>query len=158
MTMTDIKTIGIIGAGQMGNGIAHVASQTGFDIILHDILPGALTQAMETIASNMGREVKREKISDAEQKAAMARISTTTELAALKDADMVIEAATENEKLKLEIYGQVAPHLKEGVLFASNTSPWTRRSTTSRLPSGCWKGCPNAGETGWAWRASAGVG
>ena len=132
--MSEIKTIGVLGAGQMGNGIAHVASQNGYDIILQDISDAVLTRAQETIGANMSREVKREKLSDADKAAALARISTTTELAELGKADLVIEAATENETIKLEIYGQLAPHLNEGAIMASNTSSISITKLASGLP------------------------
>ena len=132
--MAEINTIGILGAGQMGNGIAHVASQNGYQIVLQDIAEDALARAQETMAANMGREVKREKLSEAEMEAALARINTTTELAELGKADLVIEAATENEALKLEINGQLAPHLKDGAIMASNTSSISITKLAAGLP------------------------
>jgi 3-hydroxybutyryl-CoA dehydrogenase len=132
--MAEIKSIGILGAGQMGNGIAHVASQNGYNIILQDISADALSRAQETMAANMSREVKREKLSEADKEAALGRISTTTELAELGKADLVIEAATENEALKLEIYGQLAPHLKAGAIMASNTSSISITKLAAGLP------------------------
>lgn len=132
--MAEIKIIGVLGAGQMGNGIAHVASQNGYQIVLQDITGAALTRAMESMAANMSREVKREKLSEADKEAALARISTTTELADLGRADLVIEAATENEALKLEIYGQLAPHLKDGAIMASNTSSISITKLAAGLP------------------------
>lgn len=132
--MAEIKSIGILGAGQMGNGIAHVASQNGYDIVLQDISADALSRAQETMAANMSREVKREKLSEAHKEAALGRISTTTELAELGKTDLVIEAATENETLKLEIYGQLAPHLKDGAIMASNTSSISITKLAAGLP------------------------
>lgn len=132
--MAEIKSIGILGAGQMGNGIAHVASQNGYDIVLQDISADALNRAQETMAANMSREVKREKLSEADKEAALGRISTTTELAELGKTDLVIEAATENETLKLEIYGQLAPHLKDGAIMASNTSSISITKLAAGLP------------------------
>ncbi len=132
--MAEIKTIGLLGAGQMGSGIAHVASQNGYEIILQDIAPEALTRATETIAANMSREVKKEKLSEAEREAALARIRTTPELAELGQADLVIEAATEQEGLKLEIYGRLAPQLKKGALMASNTSSISITKLGAGLP------------------------
>ncbi len=132
--MAEIKTIGVLGAGQMGNGIAHVASQNGYDIVLQDISADALTRAQETMAANMEREVKREKIGEQDKDAALARIRTTTELSELGGTDLVIEAATENEALKLEIYGQLAPHLGEGTIMASNTSSISITKLAAGLP------------------------
>ena len=132
--MAEIKSIGILGAGQMGNGIAHVASQNGYDIVLQDISADALSRAQETMAANMSREVKRDKLSEADKEAALGRISPTTELAELGKTDLVIEAATENETLKLEIYGQLAPHLKAGAIMASNTSSISITKLAAGLP------------------------
>jgi 3-hydroxybutyryl-CoA dehydrogenase len=132
--MTEIKTIGVLGAGLMGNGIAHVAAQNGYDIILQDIVPEALTRATETIAANMSREVKREKISAEEREAALGRIRTTGELAELGQAELIIEAATENEPLKLELYRQLIPHLKDDALVASNTSSISITKLGAGLP------------------------
>lgn len=132
--MAEIKTIGVLGAGQMGAGIAHVASQNGYHIVLQDISADALTRAQETMAANMEREVKREKITTQDKDAALARIRTTTELSELGGAELVIEAATENEALKLEIYGQLAPHLGEGTIMASNTSSISITKLGAGLP------------------------
>lgn len=120
--MTEVKTIGVLGAGQMGNGIAHVAAQTGFEVILQDIQPDALTRALETIAANLSRAVKREKITAETREETLGRIRTTEKLKELGKADLVVEAATENEKLKLAIYAELARHVKEETLLASNTS------------------------------------
>ena len=120
--MSNVNTIGIIGAGQMGNGIAHVASQAGFNVILQDLTDTILTKALGTIEANMGREVKREKLSEAQAKEALARISTATDLAAVGQAQLVIEAATENESIKLQIYEKFGPHLAPDAVMASNTS------------------------------------
>ena len=120
--MANVKTLGVIGAGLMGNGIAHVAAQVGYDVILQDLSADILSRAQGTIDKNMGREVKREKLTAAEAKAAMARISTTTDVAALAKAQLVIEAATENVDVKLKIYAQFGKHLGPEAVLASNTS------------------------------------
>ena len=132
--MTTISTIAILGAGQMGNGIAHVASQAGFDVILQDIAPDALTKAVETIGKNMAREVKKEKLTEADREMAMNKIRTTTNLADFADADLVVEAATEREELKLAIYEQLVPHLKDGAIVASNTSSISITKLGAALP------------------------
>jgi 3-hydroxybutyryl-CoA dehydrogenase len=119
--MNSIQTIGILGAGQMGNGIAHVAAQAGFSVILTDAFPDALKKAQDTIAKNMAREVKREKISEAQRGEAMGRIRAA-DMSALGEADLVIEAVTENLQVKLDLYTEIAPALKTGGLLASNTS------------------------------------
>lgn len=120
--MSNVNTIGIIGAGQMGNGIAHVASQAGYNVILQDLSDAILARARGTIEGNMGREVKREKLSEAQAKEALARISTTTDLAAVGQAQLVIEAATEHEPIKLQIYEKFGAHLAPEAVMASNTS------------------------------------
>jgi 3-hydroxybutyryl-CoA dehydrogenase len=117
-----IETVGIIGAGQMGNGIAHVSSLAKLDVILVDNNPAQLTKALETIRANMNRQVKRGLISQADEDAAIARIKTSNNLADLNPADIVIEAATEKEEVKKEIMRAVCPHLKAHTLVASNTS------------------------------------
>jgi 3-hydroxybutyryl-CoA dehydrogenase len=117
-----IKTIGIIGAGQMGNGIAHVAALAGMDVRLLDINEEVLKQALETIDHNMQRQVRRGMIQDPERKAALKRIKTGTDYAQLKDCDIVVEAASENEQVKREILKKLCPVLKGDAVIASNTS------------------------------------
>jgi 3-hydroxybutyryl-CoA dehydrogenase len=117
-----IKTIGIIGAGQMGNGIAHVAALAGMDVRLVDINEEVLKQALETIDHNMQRQVRRGMIQDPERKAALKRIKTGTDYAQLKDCDIVVEAASENEQVKREILKKLCPVLKADAIIASNTS------------------------------------
>lgn len=120
--MPDVTTLGIIGAGQMGGGIAHVASQAGYNVILQDLSEDILARSRGAMEKNMGREVKREKLSEADAKAALGRITTATELAALAPAQLVIEAATENVEIKLQIYERFGPHLGAEAVLASNTS------------------------------------
>jgi 3-hydroxybutyryl-CoA dehydrogenase len=117
-----IETVGIIGAGQMGNGIAHVSSLAKLDVVLVDNNPAQLTKALDTIRANMNRQVKRGLITQADEDAAIARIKTSQNLADLNPADIVIEAATEKEEIKKEIMRAVCPHLKAHTLVASNTS------------------------------------
>jgi 3-hydroxybutyryl-CoA dehydrogenase len=117
-----IKTIGIIGAGQMGNGIAHVAALAGMDVRLLDLNEEVLKQALETIDHNMQRQVRRGMIQDPERKAALKRIKTGTDYAQLKDCDIVVEAASENEQVKREILKKLCPVLKADAIIASNTS------------------------------------
>ena len=118
----DIKTVGVIGAGQMGNGIAHVMALAGYDVLMTDISQEALDKAVSTIDGNLGRQVGRGKIAEEEMKAAMGRISTTLTLADLGQADLVIEAATERESIKQAIFEDLQPHLKPGTILTSNTS------------------------------------
>jgi len=117
-----IKTIGIIGAGQMGNGIAHVAAAAGFDIRLHDIAEERINAALATIDGNMARQVSKGALADEERRAAIARIKPAVGLADLGDCDLVIEAATENEEVKRKIFTAVCPHLRPDAILASNTS------------------------------------
>jgi 3-hydroxybutyryl-CoA dehydrogenase len=117
-----VTTIGIIGAGQMGGGIAHVAAQAGYSVRLQDLSDDILARSRKAIEANMAREVKREKLSEAQAKEALGRIVTGTELAALGEAQLVIEAATEHEATKLRIYEAFAPHLAAQAVMASNTS------------------------------------
>ncbi len=117
-----IKNIGVIGAGQMGIGIAHVCAAASYDVKLVDIDDAALAKATGEIDNNLSRLVSRGKISDADKKAAMAKISTDTTFDSLGDRDLVIEAATENEEIKKAIYAQVCPILKEDAILSTNTS------------------------------------
>ncbi len=118
----EIKSVGIVGAGQMGNGIAHVMALAGYDVILNDISQDALTKAMELMTKNMDRQVSREKITAGEQAAALARIETTTTLTDVAKADLVIEAATERETVKQAIFEDLIPHLQPHTILTSNTS------------------------------------
>ena len=117
-----IKTIGIIGAGQMGNGIAHVAAAAGFDIRLHDIAEERIKAALATIDGNMARQVSKGALAEDERRAAIARIQPAIGLADLGGCDLVIEAATENEEVKRKIFTAVCPHLRPDAILASNTS------------------------------------
>jgi 3-hydroxybutyryl-CoA dehydrogenase len=117
-----IKTIGVIGAGQMGNGIAHVCSLAGYDVILQDINAAQLDKALETIGGNMNRQVARGKISEADKAKALTHIRTSNDVRALAEADFVVEAATENEGVKKKIFADLCPVLKKDALLATNTS------------------------------------
>jgi 3-hydroxybutyryl-CoA dehydrogenase len=117
-----IRTIGVIGAGQMGNGIAHVAALHGYNVKLVDVDVSQIDQAKEIIDQNMGRQVKRGVITDAERKAALARIVTGQDYHLFNDCDLVIEAAVENEEVKREILKKLCPMLKPEAMIASNTS------------------------------------
>ncbi|HSK39686.1 MAG TPA: 3-hydroxybutyryl-CoA dehydrogenase [Arenibaculum sp.] len=117
-----IQNIGVIGAGQMGGGIAHVCALSGFGVKLFDINAEALTVAVEGIGRNLDRQVRKGKLPDAERADALARIGTCTDLSGLGDCDLVIEAATENEEIKRDIFKKLVPHLKPEALIATNTS------------------------------------
>ncbi len=118
----EIQNVGIIGAGQMGNGIAHVFALAGFDVLLTDISQDSLDAAQTRIHKNMARQVKGEKIDQAAMDAALARISTTLVLADLGKTDLVIEAATERETIKAAIFEDLLPHLLPHTILTSNTS------------------------------------
>ena len=118
----DITTVGIVGAGQMGNGIAHVFALAGFDVVMSDISQEALDKAMALIDRNLERQVNRGKISAADKTAALGRIRTTLKLAEVAQTDLVIEAATERETVKQAIFEDLVPHLKPTTILTSNTS------------------------------------
>ncbi|SHH92693.1 3-hydroxybutyryl-CoA dehydrogenase [Marivita hallyeonensis] len=117
-----VNSIGVIGAGQMGNGIAHVMALAGYDVVLNDINEDALKKAMELIQGNMDRQVSREKISAADRDQAMARIVATQDLPQVAQTDLVIEAATEDESIKQKIFDGLLPHLGAETILTSNTS------------------------------------
>ena len=118
----EVKKIGIVGAGQMGNGIAHVMSLAGYDVMLNDISQDALDAAMDRMKNNMDRQVSRGKITGEDQAAALARIKTTTTLRDLGQTDLIIEAATERETVKQAIFEDLVPHLQPHTILTSNTS------------------------------------
>jgi len=118
----DIRRIGIIGAGQMGRGIAHVCALAGLDVVLSDANAAALAQARDTIGSNLSRQVARGRIKEEDKTAALGRIKAAGAYREFADCDMVIEAATEKEAVKREIFEELVPVLKPEALIASNTS------------------------------------
>ena len=132
----DIARIGVVGAGQMGNGIAHVCALAGLPVMLLDVKAEPLKKAMATITRNMDRQVNRSLISAEDRDEALARIATTTEYGAFGEADFVIELATEKEDVKRAIFKLLTPHLKPACLLASNTSSIsiTRLAATTDRP------------------------
>ena len=118
----EINNIGIIGAGQMGLGIAHVCAGSGNNVMLVDIDGGALKKATAIIDQNLSRLVSRGKISEKNKKDTLAKISTNTKFESLENCDLVIEAATENEEIKKTIYAQICPILKDDAILSTNTS------------------------------------
>jgi 3-hydroxybutyryl-CoA dehydrogenase len=118
--MVDI--VGIIGAGQMGNGIAHVSAAAGMKVVLSDVSMDRAKTGLEVVRSNMERQVGKGILSKDDMEAAIGRIELADNLGALKNCDLVIEAATENEKVKTAIFKELCPHLKSSALVASNTS------------------------------------
>jgi 3-hydroxybutyryl-CoA dehydrogenase len=115
--------ISVIGAGQMGNGIAHVFAQGGHDVVLIDIAQASLDKAMATIGKNMGRQVEKGKLTEEDRQSALARITTSTDTATgITNAELVIEAATENVDLKLKIFKDIDAHAPKSCILATNTS------------------------------------
>ncbi len=117
-----IKTVGVIGAGTMGNGIVQVCAAAGLKVIMQDIGEAQVERGLSTIVGSLDRLIKKEKISAADKDATLTNIETTTSLAELADIDIVIEAATENEALKLDIFTQLDKLCKPEAILASNTS------------------------------------
>jgi len=117
-----IRSIGIIGAGTMGQGIAQVCAQAGFDVVLQDIAGAALEKARHGIANQLDRQIKKQTLDEAEKAQMLARVSTATELEALAQADVIIEAATEQEGLKRSILKSIDAIAKQQAILASNTS------------------------------------
>ncbi|WP_299643475.1 3-hydroxybutyryl-CoA dehydrogenase [uncultured Ruegeria sp.] len=118
----EVKSVGVIGAGQMGNGIAHVMALAGYDVLLNDVSQDALDSAISTIEGNLARQASRGKISDDAMQTALKRITTTLELPRLGQTDLVIEAATEREAIKQAIFDDLQPHLLPHTILTSNTS------------------------------------
>ena len=118
----DIKTVGVVGAGQMGSGIAHVFALAGYNMLLNDISEDALNKAVDLIDRNIERQVSRGKVSAEDKAAAMARIRTTTKLPDLGPSDLIIEAATERETVKQAIFEDLLPHIQPHTILTSNTS------------------------------------
>ena len=118
----DIRTVGVVGAGQMGNGIAHVFALSGYEVLLNDISDDGLKRAIATIDKNLERQASRGKITEAARAEAMARIKTTLALPDLGACDLIIEAATEKEAVKNQIFETLAPHLAPQTILTSNTS------------------------------------
>ena len=120
--MSGIRTIGVIGAGQMGNGIAHVCALAGFDVILNDVSADRLAAGMKTIERNMDRQVHRQMITADARDAAMRRLSSATNLAGFGAVDFAIEAATEKEAVKRAIFDDLCKKVRKDTILATNTS------------------------------------
>jgi len=120
--MADIKTVGVIGAGQMGAGIAHVCAVAGYSVVLHDVSRERIDAGLEAVGRSLALQVSKGLITPAQADAALARITPAEEIAAVGQADIAIEAATEHEETKKAIFRALDPHLKPDALLASNTS------------------------------------
>jgi 3-hydroxybutyryl-CoA dehydrogenase len=116
------RKVGVIGAGQMGNGIAHVCALSGFHVLLNDVAAERITEGIATISGNLARQVSRQRISDEERQAAIKRISPAKTLDELGDCDLVIESATEQEEIKRKIFTALCPSLKPEAILGTNTS------------------------------------
>jgi 3-hydroxybutyryl-CoA dehydrogenase len=117
-----ISKIGVIGAGQMGNGIAHVCAASGFPVTMFDVSADAVARGLKTIGGNLDRQVAKNVITAAQKAETLARIATGLDFAVFGDCDLVIEAAPENEALKRDVFKKLCPALKPEALIASNTS------------------------------------
>jgi len=120
--MSEIKTVGVIGAGQMGAGIAHVCALAGYAVLLNDVDPGQIDKGIDTVRRYLARQLAKGQVTQSVMDGVLSRIIPALDYADLKDADIVIEAATENEAVKKEIFRGVCQHLKPEALLASNTS------------------------------------
>ena len=120
--MPEIKRVAVVGAGTMGNGIVHVFAQTGYDVTMVDVREGALQGALKTIGGNMDRQIKKGTLAEADRDAALGRIRTGTDVSAVADADLVVEAATENRDLKFRIFEEMDRHAPPHAILATNTS------------------------------------
>ncbi len=118
----EVKKVGVVGAGTMGNGIAHVFAMSGYDVVLEDLNDEILERALATISKNLDRMIKKEKIKPEDKEATLGRIKKTTSLKDLSDCDIVIEAVTEDIEVKKAIFKELDSLCKEGAIIASNTS------------------------------------
>jgi 3-hydroxybutyryl-CoA dehydrogenase len=131
-----IRKIGVIGAGQMGNGIAHVCALSGLHVLLNDVVAERISEGIATISGNLARQVSRQRITDEQRQAAIRRISPAKTLGDLADCDLVIEAATEKEDVKRKIFAALCPTLKSDAIVGTNTSSIsiTRLAATTDRP------------------------
>lgn len=120
--LSSIKKIGVIGAGQMGNGISQVAAQAGFAVVLYDVRPASLDEGLRVISISCDRLIKKNSMSEEQKKSILQGIKTTMQISDLADCDYIIEAATENVELKLNIFRQLDEIVKKSAILASNTS------------------------------------
>jgi 3-hydroxybutyryl-CoA dehydrogenase len=122
MSVDGIKTVAVLGAGTMGNGIAHVFARAGYSVILRDVEQRFVERGMETIGKNLDREVKKGKLTEAEKAVVLGRLSPVTDMSAIADADFVVEAVPEKLEIKRAVLGEADSLLGEEVIIASNTS------------------------------------
>lgn len=131
-----IERIGVLGAGQMGNGIAHVFAQEGYEVVMYDIVPEQLEKALVTIRQNLERQAKKGAIPETTVAETMGRLKVTQDMADLAQSDFAVEAVTEHEPLKLDIFRNLDATVKEGAILASNTSsiPITKIAAVTGRP------------------------
>ncbi len=131
-----IQTLGVVGAGQMGNGIAHVAAQSGLNVVMRDLTEAFVGKGLDTIAKNLQRGVDKGKMTAAEKDHVMSRVSGTIKLENLAACDLVVEAAVEKLDVKLELFGDLDAAVKPGAILATNTSslPITRIAAATKRP------------------------
>jgi 3-hydroxybutyryl-CoA dehydrogenase len=136
MKFEDINKIGVIGGGTMGNGIAHIAALSGYDVVLVDIEQSFLDRAMATVAKNLDRMIKKEKITEQEKEDTLGRIKTTTCMNDIKDCQLIVEAVIEKFEAKLDVFRKLDDITPNGTILASNTSslPITRLAAATRRP------------------------
>jgi 3-hydroxybutyryl-CoA dehydrogenase len=134
--MNDIRTVGVVGAGQMGNGIAHVCALAGYNVLLNDADASRIEAGLKTIRTNMARQVHRETITQADMDAALKRISATPKLASFEACDFIIESIVEQDEAKRKVFAELRPVLKPDAILASNTSSIsiTRLAATTDRP------------------------
>ena len=134
--MSDIRTVGVIGAGQMGNGIAHVCALAGYEVLLNDADAGRIASALKTVATNLARQVHRETISQTEMDGALNRIKPAPKLGAFEPCDFIIESIVEQDEAKRKIFADLRPVIKPTAILASNTSSIsiTRLAATTDRP------------------------
>lgn len=132
----EIRTIGVVGAGTMGNGIAQTFAVAGYPVIMTDVAQPALDRGLKTVDGSLERLVKKDKMTAADKSTVLSRIRTSLDLGALAEADLIVEAATENLPLKLEIFARLDAAAKEGAIIASNTSSIsiTRLAAATKRP------------------------
>jgi len=118
----EIRSVGVIGAGQMGTGIAQVFAQAGYEVVLNDLAEERLGEAVAFIDAQLARAVEKERLGEDDRAAALARISTTTDISTLGPLDLIVESAVENEKVKQKIFADLAPHLGPQTILTTNTS------------------------------------
>jgi 3-hydroxybutyryl-CoA dehydrogenase len=132
----DIRKVGVIGAGQMGSGIAHVCALSGFSVLLNDVAPDRIKSSLATINGNMARQIAKQVITEADRSSALERIRPAEHLDALGDCDLIIETASEKEPVKVKIFSEICPLLKPDTIIGTNTSSIsiTRLASTTDRP------------------------